>query len=134
MEKTGMLRIYRVLAIGLVGYGLFLLSGVLGPPEGVEVLVPENAFFFFILWLILGPATANLVNSFLGSRFVLLRWGVVIINAAGFLTWLPGAFDGGWEENEGLQMLLLLTLLALSILLALAWGKTSIQAKEGDLS
>jgi len=134
MEKTGMLRIYRVLAIGLVGYGLFLLSGVLGPPEGVEVLVPENAFFFFILWLILVPATANLVNSFLGGRFLLLRWGVVILNAVGFLSWLPGAVDGGWGKNEGFQMVLLLTLLALSILLALAWGKTSRRAKEGNSS
>ena len=77
-----MLWIYRIAAAGLVGFGVFLLLEELGYPEGLEILIPREAVLFMILGLVVAPAAVNLINSFLGRRFSLLRWGVVVINAS----------------------------------------------------
>jgi len=130
MTASKKLLIYRIVAIGLVGWGTYLLFGDLGPPEGLEILVPENAFFFFFFWLIVVPATANLINSFFGRRFGLLRWGVVVVNAALIAFGAFESVNSGLETDTTLVLSAFVVLLILSILLARSWGEAAKGAKE----
>jgi hypothetical protein len=120
-----MLWIYRFVAFGLVGWGTYLLVGGLGRPEGLEILVPQEALLFAFFWLIFVPAAVNLINSFLGSRSFLLRWTVVVINAGLISFGVFESFNSGLEPDTAWVLTGFLVLLILSIMLARSWSKAS---------
>jgi hypothetical protein len=125
-----MIWIYRIAAIGLVGWGAYLLSNWLSPPEGLEILVPSEAYIFVVLSLVLAPAVVNLVNSFLGSWSGLLRWGVVVLNAGLVAFGVFESVRSGLETDTAWILTTFLVLLIFSTLLARSWGNSSKGAEE----
>ena len=120
-----MVRVYRVVALGFLGYGLFLVLGDLPPHEepfsGIE--------FTLGLFLMVLPCLGNLINSAVGHRMFLVRWGLVLVNILNTAWWaILVTFDP--------DLLLLLSsassviLLIFSIVLARAWQKGAKEAKE----
>ena len=121
-----MIWMYRILAILMVGYGSYLVLGDLPPHtaflSGIE--------FAIGLYFILLPGAANLLNGFIGRRFSIVRWGVVVINAGLIAFGVVESLEVGLEADTALIVAAFLVLLILSILLARSWAKASREAKE----
>ena len=128
MTQTLMVWIYRIVAVGWVGVGSYWVLTDLPPHEGDFLPGIE---FSIGLYLQVLPGAPNLLSSFFGRRFALLRWGVVVVNAGMTALWVKLFLDfsflggpGGWYVAAAGVLTLL------SILLARIWGKASQKAKE----
>jgi len=132
-----MIWLYRILATGIAGVGLILTFDeptpqpffLLAIVSGISAAVAS----FLGLFLMVLPGSANVVNSLVGRRFALIRWGMVVINAAFFLSWVGISVDEGFELPLVLITVGFLALLLLSALLASSWGKASKEGRRSEV-
>lgn len=119
-----MIWVYRVVALVFLGYGLLLVLGDLPPHEEPYSGISFTMGFFLMVL----PCLGNLVNSVVGPRMFLVRWGLVFVNALNTAWWVLLL---GYDPDLLflLSTLSSVILLILSVALIRVWGRA---AREAD--
>jgi len=119
-----MIWIYRILAAGVFGIGAYLVLGDLPPHTGfLPGLEFDIGLYVFLL-----PGAANLVNTFYGQRFALLRWGMVVVNAVFVVFAVALVMDEGFDPGALLVGAAFLAVLVISVMFARTGSKASISS------
>ena len=120
---TKMLWIYRIVAIGLVGFGSYLM--LFRPSDDMSGLA-----FLLALPLFLLPGAVNLINGFWGERFTAVRWVTILVNGGYVVVgcW-PVAVDAGFSPVVLLFIAPYLILLAFSVAFGISWSRASGKAE-----